>query len=195
MIPEKILLQRGGTVMEYKKNQAIFYEGNMPHYYYQIAEGSVKMVSVNENGREFIQGNFKDGESFGEPVILINKPYPATALAKEDSKLIRIRKEEFVDILKEYPDILFSLTKVLARRVYHKSLIGKAMSIIEPETRIMTVLKMLMENNTLDDNARIDITRQQIADMIGFRVETVIRTIKKLEKKGMIKIIRGKIYL
>lgn len=44
-------------------------------YYFQIAEGSIKMVSVNDIGKEFIQGTFKAGDSFGEPVIQKGKIY------------------------------------------------------------------------------------------------------------------------
>ncbi len=102
MISQKLLLSRGGTIRRYKKNQSVFFEGNMPKFYYQVIEGNIKMVSVNENGREFIQGVFGSGQSFGEPVLLINKPYLATAVVVGNTQLIRLSREEFIKILKEY---------------------------------------------------------------------------------------------
>ena len=197
MIPQNLLLDRGGTFIKYKKNQKIFLEGDIPGFYYQVVQGSVRMVSLNENGKEVMDGIFKNGESFGEPVLLINEPYPLNAVANEYTQLIKIRKEEFLKILKEFPEIHFQFTKIIARRVYNKSLVAKAISVNRPGLRVLSILKILKNIYGIpgSENYKVELSRQQIADMIGFRVETVIRTIKRLEKKGIIKIQKGKIYL
>jgi CRP/FNR family transcriptional regulator, cyclic AMP receptor protein len=197
MILQKLLLDRGGIIRKYIKNQSIFFEGDMPGFYYQIVQGSIRMVNVNERGREFIQGIFKNGESFGEPVLLIDEPYPASAVANEDTMLIKISKEEFLKILKESPEILFQFAKIMAQRVYNKSLIAKAISINKPEHRVLSIFKILKDtyNPPDSENYKVELSRQQIADMTGLRVETVIRTIRKLQEKEVIKILKGKIYL
>lgn len=165
-------------------------------YYFQIAEGSIKMVSVNDTGKEFIQGIFKAGDSFGEPVLLIDEPYPATAVANEDSLIIKLDKIVFLNILKENPVIHFQFSKVLAKRIYHKSLIAKEISTYGPEHRIFSVLKIFKKNYNLNGEAyKVELSRQQIADMTGLRVETVIRNIKKLQQKKLINIQKGKIYM
>jgi CRP/FNR family transcriptional regulator, cyclic AMP receptor protein len=196
MIEEKLLLDKGATLRKYKKDQSIFYEGDKAMYYFQIAEGSIKMVSVNDTGKEFIQGIFKAGDSFGEPVLIIDEPYPATAVANEDSIIIKLNKEFFLDILKENPDIHFRFSQVLAKRIYHKSLIAKEISTYGPEHRIFSVLKIFKKDYNLNGEAyKVELSRQQIADMTGLRVETVIRSIKKLQEKKLIKIQKGKIYM
>lgn len=197
MLAEKLLLDRGGTVKQYKKNRYIFIEGSMPFFYFQVLNGSVKMVSEHDNGKEFLQGIFSSGQSFGEPVLFIDKPYPASAIANEDCLLITIRKEEFIKILKEFPEVHLVFTAVLARRIYVKSLIARAISINAPESRVFAVLKILRDSYSGSEKQKykIELSRRQIADMAGFRVETVIRTIKKLEKKDLLKINNGKIYL
>ena len=197
MIPEKLLLERGGSFRKYKKNESIFFEGNIPAFYYQIVSGSIKMVSVSENGKEFLQGIFISGQSFGEPVLLIDKTYPASAVANEDSVLIKLRKDEFTKILKEFPEIHLHFTKIFAKQIYYKSLIAKAIAISGPENRVLSILKILKDNVSGENfkKYKVELSRQQIADMIGFRVETVIRTIKNLEKQKIIKIQKGKIYL
>ena len=197
MIPQKILSDRGGAFRNYVKNQFVFFEGDAPGFYYQIIKGSIRLVSVNENGREFIDGIFKTGESFGEPALLIDELYPVSAVANEDTLLIKIRKEEFKKILKEFPEIHFQFTNILAKRVYNKSLIAKAISINEPERRVLSVFKILKNIYGVPGlkDYKVELSRQQLADMIGFRIETVIRTIKRLEKKDIFKIQKGKIYL
>lgn len=196
MISQGLLLKRGGVIRHYKRNQNIFFEGDMPKFYYQVIEGNIKMVSVNENGREFIQGMFTNGQSFGEPVLLISKPYPATAVVTEDTRIIKLPKEEFLEILLEFPEINFQFSKILANRLYDKALIAKAITLYTPEHRIVSFFKTLKEErDTQKFTYKVELSRQSIADMIGFRVETVIRTIKNLEKKNLIKIERGKVYL
>lgn len=196
MIEEKLLLEKGATLRKYKKDQSIFYEGDKAMYYFQIAEGSIKMVSVNDTGKEFIQGIFKPGDSFGEPVLIIDEPYPATAVANEDSIIIKLNKDFFLDILKENPDIHFRFSQVLAKRIYHKSLIAKEISTYGPEHRIFSVLKIFKKDyNVNGESYKVELSRQQIADMTGLRVETVIRSIKKLQEKKLIKIQKGKIYM
>lgn len=180
----------------YKKNQNVFFEGNMPKFYYQVIEGNVKMVSVNEDGREFIQGIFSNGQSFGEPVLLINKPYPATAVVTEDTRIIKLPREEFLKILLEFSEINFQFSKTLASRIYDKAILSRTISLYSPEHRIVSFFKNLREEtDTKEFTYKVELSRQAIADMIGFRVETVIRTIKNLEKKNLIKIQRGKVYL
>lgn len=197
MIPKELLLQKGATLRKYNKDQSIFFEGDEPMYYHQIAEGSIKMVSVNESGKEFIQGMFKAGDSFGEPVLLIDEVYPATAVANEDSVVIRLQKNVFLNILKENHDIHLSFTRVLAKRIHQKSLIAKEISTYGPEHRIFSILTMLKKNSGIVNEApyKIESSRQEIADMTGLRVETVIRAIRKLQKKDLINIQKGKIYM
>lgn len=197
MIEDEMLIARGGIIIQFKKNKTIFFEGNMPLFYHQIIEGSVRMVSINETGKEFIQGVFTKGQSFGEPVLIIEAPYPASAVANEDSIVIKISKENFLNILKEFPEILFRFTQVLAKRIYYKSIIGKEIAIYNPEHRIYTILSLLKKNISASylKKFKIEISRQQIADMAGLRVETVIRTIRSLQKKDKIKIEKGKIYM
>ncbi len=197
MILQKLLLDRGGIIRKYIKNQSIFFEGDMAGFYYQVVQGSIRMVNMNENGKEFIQGIFKNGESFGEPVLLIDKPYPASAVANEDTVLIKICKEEFLKILKEFPEILFEFAKNMTRRIYNKSLVAKAISITRPEQRVLSIFKILKDTYSTysSENYKVELSRKQIADMMGLRVETVIRTISKLKEKEVIKIQKGKIYI
>src|SRR5690242_10688676 len=197
MIQQDLLLAWGGNSRKYDKNQAIFFEGNMPLFYYQVMEGSVRMVNTNGDGKEFIQGIFKKGESFGEPVLFIDDPYPATAIANEPSAILRITKEQFFHLLNEHPDVHLTVTKTLARRIYNKSIVSKEIAVENPEHRIITVLQMLKHKScgNSEKKMRIDLSRQQIADMTGLRTETVIRTMRKLNDKGTIRIERGKVFM
>lgn len=197
MIDEDILKARGGVLLKFKKNQTIFFEGNTALFYHQIVEGNVKMVNINSAGKEFIQGMFTSGQSFGEPVLLTGELYPASAVASDDASVIKLNKESFLHVLKEFPEIHFNLTQLLAKRLYNKAIISKEIAIHTPEHRILRVLELFRKNIIEQGRkkCKVEISRQQIADMTGLRVETVIRAIKALERKDQVKIEKGKIYM
>ncbi|QEC65777.1 Crp/Fnr family transcriptional regulator [Panacibacter ginsenosidivorans] len=197
MIQQDLLLAWGGTFRKYEKNQPIFFEGDKPLFYYQVMEGTVRMANINDDGKEFIQGIFKKGESFGEPVLFLDEPYPATAIANEACVVMRITKENFLYILKEYPDIHLSITRILAARIYNKSILSKEIAGETPEHRIKTMLHLLKQQNNCRNNEpyKVELSRQQIADMTGLRTETVIRIMRKLHERGELHIEKGKVFL
>lgn len=196
MFHRDLLITWGGIFRKYQKDQTIFYEGDDAMFYYEVFEGSVKLVNINEDGKEFIQGIFNPGESFGEPVLLLDETYPASAVANEDCVLIRITSKNFIHLLKEYPDIHLSFTRVLAKRLYNKSLMSKEISSYGPAHRVQTLLQILKKDVSPvnADKLKVDLSRQQIADMTGLRVETVIRCMKKMQEKGVLNIEKGKVY-
>ena len=155
------------------------------------------MSSYSENGQEFIQGIFKSGQSFGEPAIFGDFPYPNNAIATENSEIARLPKDVFYELLQEHFEIHQKFTSLFSNRLRYKAILLKEISSYCPDHVIMTLLKYLRDNSDIKDKAQfyIPFTRQQIADMTGLRVETVIRTVKKLQKEGKLEIKQHKIYL
>ncbi len=196
IIDVDLLLAWGATFHELEKGQVLFCEDDVAHFYYQVVSGRIKMCNCNEDGKEFIQGFFEAGESFGEPPLFDAGRYPASAEADEASVVIRLRKENFLQLLKENFEVHYCFTKLLAKRLRFKSLISKEISSYGPLHRVSTLLQEYKKSRaSLEDGfLKIDLTRQQIADMTGLRVETVIRSIRELQKKGKLKIERGKVY-
>ena len=197
MITSELLEKYGAVKKSFDKNEIIFEEGNLPAHYYQIISGEVKMSNYNDDGREFIQGIFYKGQSFGEPPLFLNQNYPANAIAVDDSEIFLLSKNNFLKLLEENSVISLKIIENLAQRLYYKSVMAAEMSTQEPEHRVLKLIDhgIAYFNFKKDANGfLINFTRQQIGDLTGLRVETVIRTIKALEKKGLLKIINRKVY-
>src|SRR6187431_2661882 len=105
IVPEDVLLAWGATYKKVKKSELIFLEGTMSSFYYQLVEGRVRWVNINEEGREFIQVMIEEGESFGELPLFDDKPFAATAIADEDSLILRLHKSNFLQMIKSSFDI------------------------------------------------------------------------------------------
>ncbi|MEP6928472.1 MAG: Crp/Fnr family transcriptional regulator [Flavobacterium sp.] len=197
MIAADLLEKYGALKKFYGKTSTVFDEGKLPTHYYQIVSGEIKMNNYNDDGREFIQGIFYKGQSFGEPPLFLNQNYPASAVAVEDTQILCLPKLNFMNLLEENPAVSIQIIENLAQRLYYKSVMAAEMSTQEPEHRVLKLIDhgITYFNFKKDDNGYlINFTRQQIGDLTGLRVETVIRTIKALEKKGVLKIINRKVY-
>jgi CRP/FNR family transcriptional regulator, cyclic AMP receptor protein len=206
MIRQDVLMKYGAKEIKLKKDDVLFREGDEALNYFQTAEGSIKMVTNSEDGHEFIQGIFKAGDSFGEPALFCAFPYPSSAIALDDTIIIRLGKEKFLTLLKENFEIHLHLDQILCQRLRYKSMILSEISLSDPEHRISSLLNYLKEDSikhTADKNRLsgadssflVPFTRQQIADMSGLRVETVIRTVKKMESDGKLQLEGRKIKL
>ncbi|MES2241203.1 MAG: Crp/Fnr family transcriptional regulator [Bacteroidota bacterium] len=197
MIAISLLEKHGAIIKNYKNGDTIFEEGTQPTHYYQIISGEVKMNNYNDEGKEFIQGIFYKNQCFGEPPLFIDQDYPANAVAVTDSELIVITKDKFLELLKNNSDISLEIIKNLSQRLYYKSVMAAEISSQDPEHRVLRLIDYsIAQLNFKKEEAGflIKLTRQQIGDLTGLRVETVIRAIKSLEKKGDLKIINRKVY-
>lgn len=197
IIPKELLIQKNAYFFEVKKDEYIFLEDDPALHYYQVISGSVKMSSYSEGGQEFIQGIFKAGQSFGEPAIFGDFAYPNNAIATETSEIAKLPKEIFYELLQENFDIHKKFNSLLSNRLRYKAIVLKEISSYCPDHVIMTLLKYLRDNTLKENNSKfcVPYTRQQLADMTGLRVETVIRTVKQLHKEGKLEIKEHKIFL
>ncbi|MFG4001270.1 Crp/Fnr family transcriptional regulator [Flavobacterium aquidurense] len=197
MIAIEVLEKYGALKKSFDKSEIVFEQGNLPTHYYQIISGEIKMSNYNDDGREFIQGIFYKDQSFGEPPLFLNQKYPANAIAVENAEILLLPKNNFMKLLEENPTVSIKIIENLAQRLYYKSVMAAEMSTQEPEHRVLKLIDhgIVYFNFKKEENGYlINFTRQQIGDLTGLRVETVIRTIKALEKKGILKIINRKVY-
>ncbi|MBQ0769954.1 MAG: Crp/Fnr family transcriptional regulator [Bizionia sp.] len=196
MIATTLLEQHNAKLKFFAKNTVLFNEKEKPLYYYQILTGTIKMFNLTEDGKEFVQGFFEDNNSFAEPPLFGDFKYPASAEATSDSYIYMLPKDTFLNLLKVHPEEHLKLTTLICRRMIYKAKIMKEVSIYPPEHRILTLLNHFKTADNIKNTPyEVKLTRQQISELTGLRVETVIRAIKKLEKSDKLTIIDRKVYL
>lgn len=188
-----LLFSWGAIAKEYKKNEVILNEDEIANFYYQVIDGNVRMFNSNDDGKEFTQGYFSSGQSFGEPPLFIDEKYPSTAVAFQDSKIVKLSKDKFLKILDEYPSIQKQFLKLMAQRIHSKAKTSKDIINQKPEFRILAFLNANKKGN---DSIKelVPFTRQEIANFTGLRVETVIRVFSKMKTAKKIDIINHKIF-
>lgn len=187
----KKLIEQGFQVKEYLKDTIIYEPGMQARFVYFIKSGEIRMVTVSDEGKEFIQGIFKTGQYFGEPALLIDRPYLAYTITNKDTELIAVNKTSFFDLLKNDTDFSMDLIKVLSNRLFYKSMMLEELANEKAEHRLLTIINYLIAD--IPAGQPLNVTRQELADMTGLRVETVIREIKLLAAKQVIQLVKGKI--
>jgi CRP/FNR family transcriptional regulator len=190
-----LLFTWGAVAKKYHKSEVIFNENEIANFYYQIIDGGVRMFNSNEEGKEFTQGIFCNGDSFGEPPLFIDDVYPSTAIIIQDSTIVKLSKDKFLRILDEYPTIQKSFLTLFARKIHTKANTCKEIINQKPEFRIIAFLNHFKKkSNNCNDKILIPYTRQEIANFTGLRVETVIRVFSKMNECNKVEIINHKIY-
>ncbi|MYY27352.1 Crp/Fnr family transcriptional regulator [Elizabethkingia anophelis] len=196
MIINEDLLLAKGEIKYYKSNDLIFCEDEYPFYYYQIIDGKVKLNSYKEEGKEFIYSILSNGQSFGEYILFADKPYPMNAETLTPTYIVRVSKCIFFELIEHSTDLLSIIIKSLSQEMYNECIIKKHLVSFNPSVKIRGMLDYLksFQKNKFQYSFKIPLTRNQIACLTGLREETVIRTIKKMEKDQIVSIRDGKIF-
>ncbi|MEJ7779609.1 MAG: Crp/Fnr family transcriptional regulator [Daejeonella sp.] len=196
MIDINVLLAWGAVYKKVSAGASIFQEGELCSYYYQVIAGKVKWVNIDDMGKECIHTIVEPGESFGEFPLFDGGRYAASAIADSNCILIRLCKSTFLELIKENNKILFDFTVLFSKRLRSKYSTIQSLGSHCPESRIASLINNLRSENKnfCNDCNQLKLTRQQIADMTGLRVETVIRTMRLMHDRGELLITRGKVY-
>ncbi len=197
MIQSELLIAYGAVTKKLEKGEILFHQGDTAKFYFQVASGEMKMNNYNEEGKEFLQGIFSVGDSFGEPPLLIGEKYPANAEALTNVELLALPKDAFFEMQRKHPETAIAISQRLAARLYYKAIMASEIASHDPEHRLLKLIDYFKEHvDPVAKNEKyyVRFTRQQLADLTGLRVETVIRSIKALEKKGELFIENRKVY-
>ena len=196
MIDVDLLLALGASYKKVFQGEIIFMEGNRCNFYHQLVSGKVRWANTNDDGKEYLQSMIEPGECFGELPLFDPGPYAASAIAEEDSVILKLHESTFHQLMEEHPAILLSFSKLLAQRLRFKFFMLKDLLCNEPEERIASLIAYLQytKHNFCSQCGKIKLTRQQIANMTCLRVETVIRAMRHMHELGKINIRKGKVY-
>ncbi|MDR0794354.1 MAG: Crp/Fnr family transcriptional regulator [Chitinophagaceae bacterium] len=192
-----ILLQAGASYKTLDPDEILFKEGTLCNFYYQLIDGNIKWVNISEDGKEFIQYVVNENECVGEVALFDDHLYAATAIAMTPCTVLRLHKDSFMKLLPLYPELHLFISKLMAQRLRFKLVSSKELAMYPPEHRIVSLLDYMMKNsrkNICSKCRKVGLTRQQIADMTGLRVETVIRAMRHLHDIGKLTIEKGKVY-
>lgn len=170
-------------------SETIFWESDPSDWFYVVAEGKVKITKLASTGKEIILSFFGPGEMFGEVAVFENKPYPASAQAITETRLLGIRKADLLDYLMKYPQVALRVIGILSGRLRDAQSRLRDLAGERVEQRLARMLLMLSARLGMN----LPFTRQELSDMAGTTTETTIRILSQWKERGIISSVRGRI--
>ncbi len=184
-----------GSTKQVGANEHLFFEGDEATFLPIVLSGRIKMVRYPEAGKEIIIGIFQSGEMFAIPPAMDGKLFPATAVAIEETKLLILPRNEFLQLMEsssEFSSIVMGrMCGILRDRAHTVQILATSSA----EQRVANVLLRLAGEMHGNAGKKIAHRRQDIAEMAGLTLETTIRVVRKMAAKDCFKIVRGRIIL
>ncbi len=181
-------LRRIAVARRFGKGRYIFSEGDPGDGFYVIAAGRVKIFKVSGEGKEQILHIFGPGEPFGEVPVFSGDPFPASAEAIAACELLFFPKTAFMDLIAKNPSLALNMLAVLSRRLRQFTVQIENLSLKEVPGRLAAYLLSLSGGGKPAGTVTLNISKGQLASLLGTIPETLSRIFSKMTEQGMIKV-------
>jgi CRP-like cAMP-binding protein len=170
----------------FPKNATVVEEGLPGDYMYVIRRGRAKVTKASEDGREKIMNFLEAGAFFGDMALLGNETRSASVKTLEESVLLALSRRDFIDLLRQSPDLSLAVIEELANRLRETNEQARSLSFQGVEERTRNLFERIAREDVAGSGRLMtpSLTHQQIADMVGTSRETVTRAIKQLKESG-----------
>ena len=170
----------------YARGEIVFMEQDKGNGFYLVAEGMVKVFKVSPSGKEQILHVFGPGEPFGEVPVFSGKRFPANAETIRKSRLLFFPRTAFLDLITAHPSLALNMLAVLSMRLRQFTNQVENLSLKEVPARLAAYLLYLSTEQERDDSVTLDISKGQLASLLGTIPETLSRILSRMNKQGLI---------
>lgn len=180
---DRILMQR-----EFSRGENIFTEGNESSGFYIIIKGRVKVFKLSAEGKEQILHIVGSRELLGAVSVFAGSPYPAHADALEKTSALFFPRKEFLILIQKEPSVVMNMMANLATRLQHFTRMIEDLSLKEVPGRLAAYLLYLCERTQCGEAVEIDISKGQLASLLGTIPETLSRILRRMTEKGILEV-------
>jgi len=180
-----------------KKGEPIFEEGEVTNGIYCIKDGVCKLSKLSDNGKDQIVKLVKPGELLGQRSMISDEPANLSAVALEDMEVCFIPRNEVMQFFTENNQFSMNVMKSICEDLKGADdhMVNMAQKTVRQ--RLVDTLIYLEETfgKNLDGTLRIQLSREELAGMIGTATESCIRLLSELNKTKLIELTGKKILL
>ena len=174
------------TDQVFDRGQIIFSEGDDGNGFYVVVSGRVKIFKLSPEGKEQILHIFGPGDPFGEVAVFAGQHFPANAEAMESSRIFFFPRESFSDLIKNNPSLALNMLAILSKRLRRFANLIDDLSLKEVPGRLAAHLLYLSGQAEGTEQLELNITKTQLASLLGTIPETLSRILGKMLKQGLI---------
>jgi CRP-like cAMP-binding protein len=172
------------------RGEQLFHEGEAPAGIWMLCAGKVKIMRQAPDGKPLITRVILPGDIFGQRAYFAGQPYQASAEAMEPSVLSFLERDLVDRLVKKYGDFAAFMLRRLAVDLDRAESMATNMAYRGARDRVLDVLYDIhLKSQLVGDEAwQFSIRRQDLAELAGLTVETIVRVLKALEKEGFLQI-------
>ncbi len=175
----------------FNKDEMIFSEGDEGNGFYVVSKGRVKIFKLSPEGKEHILHIVGQGESFGQVAVYAGRSFPANSQAIDRSHLLFIPRTAFVKLITENPSLAMNMLAVLSMRLREFTMQIENLSLKEVPGRLASYLIYLADEQKAVDHISLEISKGQLASLLGTIPETLSRIFTKMSSRNLIEV-RGR---
>ncbi len=183
----------------FNEGDVIVHEEDTDYTLFLLKEGRVKISIVGDDDREVVLSYLEPGDFFGEMSVLDGEPRSARATAVARTIALVGTREQFLERLKDNPTIALNLLVLLSRRLRAADEQIESLSFLDVQGRVARHLLEVAEREGKEVDAGkvipMEMTRQELANVVSTSRETLTRVLKGFERIKLIKLLRDKILI
>jgi CRP/FNR family transcriptional regulator len=174
----------------FRRGQAVFSEGDPPEHFCTVVQGRVKVFKMTPAGKDVILEIFGAGDPLGAVAAYDGHPFPASAVALEDSQVLLVPRQAFFALLEQHPTLVRGLLSGLTHRLAELAFRMAELSGGRVEPRFARLfLKLAHEQGRPERGGTfipVSLSRQELADLTGTTIETSIRIMSRWGKQRIV---------
>lgn len=189
-LPETQLRQMEQIAVDcyFEKGATIFLEGDEGIGFFVVAEGTVKIFKVSIEGKEHILHIFGPGEPVGEVPVFTAKPFPANAQAIVKTRLLFFPRKAFVQLISSHPPLALNMLAILSKRLRDFTVQIENLALKEVSGRLASYIMLLFEKQPENAALTLEISKGQLASILGTIPETLSRIFAKMTAQNLIEV-------
>ncbi|MBP7765992.1 MAG: Crp/Fnr family transcriptional regulator [Deltaproteobacteria bacterium] len=171
----------------HSKGQTFFLEGDEAEGFYIILAGRVKIFKLSPDGKEQIFHILEEHEPFGEAAVFAGSHYPASAQALAETPVLFFPTRKFVDLIRRDPTLALAMLALLSMRLRKLTALVENLSLKEVPGRLAAYLLVQCDGNSPLATISLDVSKNQMAALLGTIPETLSRILKRMSDEKLIK--------
>jgi len=174
----------------FSAGELLFSEGEPCNGLHIIAQGKVRLFKTSVNGREQVLSVNATGESVAEIPVFDGGPYPASAVALEETEIVFISRRDFNAYCLEHPEVPLKVLTVVGARLRNLVGIIEELSFTTIRQRLISTLLKLAQSEGRKTARGIELqlpaSHQELANQLGTVRELISRNLMRLQAEGLL---------
>ena len=179
-------IHRIASERTYHRNQMVFSDGEDGAGFFLVVTGKIKVFKMSPEGKEQILHILGPGEPVGQVAVFAGASFPANAQAINKSRLLFFPRQAFVNLIQARPSLALNMLAILSNRLREFTVQIENISLKEVPARLASYLLYLSDEQQGADCLQLNISKAQLASIIGTIPETLSRILSRMSTKNLI---------